>query len=130
MSSAAGTAPAGPGALPAALAHIAAVCQARLRDRGTVDVQPGGPGHYVITACLGSRELVMMFARHRRGWALAAAGLIADGEPRGVRCSNLAEAMRLLSDHQGGTGDRSAVRTAHLPRNSTLDARKNTVLRV
>jgi hypothetical protein len=95
-----------------------------------VDVQPGGPGRYVITACLGSRELVMMFARRRRGWALTAAGLIADGEPRGVRCSNLAEAMRLLGDHQGGTGYPSAVPTARLPRNSTLDARKSTVLRV
>jgi hypothetical protein len=71
-----------------------------------------------------------MFARRRRGWALAAAGLIADGEPRGVRCGNLAEVMRLLGDHQGGSRDRCAVRAARLPRNSTLDARKNTVLRV
>jgi hypothetical protein len=130
MSSATGTVTASPGALPAVLAHMAAVCRARLHDRGTVDVQPGGPGRYVITACLGSRELVMMFARRRRGWALTAAGLIADGEPRGVRCSNLAEVMRLLGDHQSGAGDRSAVRAARLPRNSTLDARKNTVLRV
>jgi len=72
----------------------------------------------------------MMFARHRGGWVLAAAGLIADGEPRAVQCSTLTEAMRLLGDHQAGTGDRSAVRAARLPRNSTLDARKNTVLRV
>jgi len=125
-----GRTPAGPGALPAVLAHIAAVCRARLRDRGTVEVQPGGPGRYVITACLSNRELVMMFARRGRGWVLAAAGLIADGEPRTVRCSNLTEAMRLLGDHQTGTGDRSPVRPARLPRNSTLDARKNTVLRV
>jgi hypothetical protein len=35
--------------------------------------------------------------------------------------------MRLLGDHETGTGNRSPVRA---PRNSTLDARKNTVLRV
>ena len=105
----AGRAPVDAGALPAVLTHIVAVCRARLRDRGTVEVQPGGPGRYVINACLGSRELVMMFARRRRGWVLAAAGLIADGEPRAVQCSNLAEAMRLLGDHRAGTGDRSSA---------------------
>jgi hypothetical protein len=84
----------------------------------------------VITACLGSRELVMMFARRRSGWVLTAAGLIADGEPRAVRCSNPTEVMRLLGDHQAGTSNRAAVRAARPPRNSTLDARKNTVLRV
>jgi len=52
--------PADPGALPAVLAHIAAVCRINPYDRGTVDVQPGEPGRCVITACLDSRELVMM----------------------------------------------------------------------
>jgi hypothetical protein len=130
MSPEAGRTAAGPGVLPAVLAHIAAVCRTRLHDRGTVDIQPGGPGRYVITACLGSKELVMMFARRRRGWVLAAAGLIADGRPQAVRCDNLTEAMRLLGDHETGTGNRSPVRAARPPRNSTLDARKNTVLRV
>ena len=130
MPSEASRTPVGPDALPAVLAHIAAVCRSKLHDRGTVDVQPGGPGRYVITACLGSRELVMMFARRRRGWTLAAAGLIADGQPQAVRCSNLTEVMRLLGDHQTGTGNRSPVSAARLPHNSTLDARKSTVLRV
>jgi len=127
-----GTAQAGPGAgaLPAVLTHILAVCRARLRDRGTVEIQPGGVGRYVITACRRDRELVMMFARRRRGWVLAAAGLITDGQPQGIRYNNLPEVMRLLGDHQAGTGDRSPVRAARLPRNSAVDARKNTVLRV
>ena len=93
-------------------------------------MQSGGRGRYVITACTGSKELVMIFARRRRGWVLTAAGLITDGQPHGIRSSNIAEMMRLLGDHQTGTSDRSGVRAARPPRNSALDARKNTVLRV
>lgn len=93
-------------------------------------MQSGGRGRYVITACTGSKELVMIFARRRRGWVLTAAGLITDGQPHGIRCSNIAEMMRLLGDHQTGTSDRSGVRAARPPRNSALDARKNTVFRV
>lgn len=122
--------PAVPDPLPAALAHIVAVGRTGLHDRGTMYVGAAGPGRYVVTACLGSRELVMMFARRRRGWALTAAGLVADGVPQGVRCSTLPEVMRLLGSHQTETANRSTVCAARPPRNSTLDARKNTVLRV
>jgi hypothetical protein len=122
--------PGGCGPLPAVLAHLVAVARARMGDRGTVQVQPARVGRYVITACRGDRDLVMMFTRRRRDWVLTAAGMITGGQPQTVRCRTVAEAMRLLGGQDPGSGRPSAVRAARLPRDSALAAQKNTVLRV
>jgi hypothetical protein len=122
--------PAGCGQLPAVLKHLVAVAQARMGDRGTVHTQPAGTGRYVITACRGDRDLVMMFARRRRNWVLTAAGVITGGHPQAVRCRTVAEAVRLLGGQKPGPGRPSAVRAAQLPRDSALAAKKNTVLQV
>ena len=42
----------------------------------------------------------------------------------------LYEVIRLLSDHEIGTGTSSPARGARLPRNSALETKKNTVIRV
>lgn len=69
------------GPLPVVLAHLVAVARARMGDCGMVHAQPAGAGRYVITACRGDRDLVMIFARRRRDWGLTAAGLIVGGQP-------------------------------------------------
>ncbi len=91
---------------------------------------PAGADRYVITLCRGDRDLVMMFARLRRDWVLTAAGMITDGQAHAVRCRTVTEAMRLLGGQDPGTGQPSSVRTARLPRDGALAAKKNTVLRV
>ena len=40
------------------------------------------------------------------------------------------EVIRLLSDYEIGTGTPSRTRAARLPRDSALETKKNTVLRV
>ena len=103
--------------LPAVLAHLVAVARARMDDRGTVEVQPAGAGRYVVTACRGGRDLVMMFARRRREWVLTAAGMIVNGQPRAVSVRTVTEAMRLLGGQDAaprpalpGTGGAAAAR--------------------
>lgn len=83
----------------------------------------------MITACRGGWELVMMFARRRREWALAAAGMITDGQPRAVSCRTVTEAMRLRGGHEAGGGQPSSMRAARLPRGDALAVKKGTVLR-
>jgi hypothetical protein len=122
--------PAGCGQLPAVLAHLVAVAQARMGDRGTVHAQPAGTGQYVITACRDDQDLVMMFARRHRDWVLTAAGMITGGQPQAISCRTAAGALRLLGGQKPRPGQPSAVRAARLPRDSALTAKKNTVLQL
>jgi hypothetical protein len=115
--------------LPAVLTHLVAVCRAKLNGNGTIEVQPGA-NRYVITVCRGHKDLVMMFVRRHRQWRLTAAGVVIDGQPQGVRVRTVTEAIQLLGGHGPGTGRTSSVRAARIPRDSALDAKKNTVLRV
>jgi hypothetical protein len=87
---------------PAVLAHLVAVAQARMGDRGTVHAQPAGTGQYVITACRDDRDLVMMFARRHRDWVLTAAGMITGGQPQAISCRTAAGALRLLGGQNPG----------------------------
>ena len=95
----------------------------------TTDVQAPAPGRYLVTICTGRKELVLTFARRRRLWDLADVRLTDDGKPQDAARS-ISEVIRLLSDHEPGTGGHPRIRASQLPRNSALDARKNTVLRV
>jgi hypothetical protein len=106
--------PAGRGQLPTVLKHLVAVAQARMGDRGTVHTQPAGTGRYVITACRGDRDLVMMFARRRRNWVLTAAGVITGGHPQAVSCRATARSRprRTPSCRCEPTGRPGAVRLA------------------
>jgi hypothetical protein len=127
--SASGCEPGSPGRVPAVIAHLTAMCRAR-QDRGvTADVQATAPGRYVLTVRLGRKELSLTFARRRRRWDLADIQLTEDGEVLDAARS-LYEVIRLLSDHEIGTGTPSPARGARLPRDSALETRKNTVLRV
>jgi hypothetical protein len=121
--------PGSPGRLPAVISHLTAICRAR-QDRGvTVNVQDSAPGRYVVTVCNGRRELSLTFAWRRRRWDLADLELTEDGEPADAARS-IYEVIRLLSDHEIGAGTPSRTRGARLPRDSALETRKNTVLRV
>ena len=121
--------PGSPGRLPAVISHLTAMCRAR-QDRGvTADVRGCAPGRYVVTICHGRRELSLTFAWRRRRWDLADVQLTEDGEVLDAARS-LYEVIRLLSDHEIGTGTPSPTRGARLPRDSALETRKNTVLRV
>jgi hypothetical protein len=121
--------PGGPGRFPAVISHLAAICRAR-QDRGvTADVRACAPDRYVVTVCHGRRELSLTFAWRRRRWDLADVQLTEDGEVLDAARS-LYEVIRLLSDHEIGTGTPSRTRGARLPRDSALETKKNTVLRV
>jgi hypothetical protein len=105
------------------------MCRAR-QDRGvTADVQASAPGRYVVTICKGRKELTLTFARRRRRWDLADVQLTEDGEAVDAARS-MYEVIRLLSDHEIGTGTPSRTRGARLPRDGALETKKNTVLRV
>ena len=95
----------------------------------TCDVQSPGPGRYVLTVRSGRKELTLTFARRRRRWDLSDIGLTEDGEPLDVTRS-LYDVIRLLSSHEIGTGTPSRTRGARMPRNTALETKKNTVLRV
>jgi hypothetical protein len=111
------------------IAHLSAMCRSK-QDKGvTVDVKAPAPGRYQVTVRRDRRELVLTFAWRRRRWDLADVRLTDDGKQQDAAHS-MHEIARLLSDHETGTGDPSQVRGSPLPRNSALDARKNTVLRV
>jgi hypothetical protein len=119
----------GPGRLPAVISHLTAMCRAR-QDRGvTADVQFSAPGRYVLTVCNGRKEVTLTFARRRRRWDLADIQLTEDGEPVDAARS-IYEVIRLLSDHEIGTGTPSRTSGSRLPRDSALETKKNTVLRV
>ena len=114
---------------PAVIDHLTALCRARQERGVTADVQAPAPGRYVLTVCTGRKELALTFSWRRRRWDLADIKLTKDGEPQDVTRS-LYEIIRLLSDHEIGTGTSSPTRGARLPRNSALDTKKNTVIRV
>lgn len=118
-----------PGRLPAVISHLTAICRARQHRGVTADVQFSAPGQYVLTVCNGSKELALTFAQRRRRWDLADIQLAKDGEPVDAARS-IYEVIRLLSDHEIGTGTPSRTGSARLPRNSALETKKNTVLRV
>ena len=122
--------PGSPGQLPAVILHLIAVCRARA-DRGvSVDVQASAPGRYVVTVCRSRKELSLTIAWRRRRWDLADVQLTEDGEALDAARS-MYEVLRLLSDHEIGTGTPSRTRGARLPgRDSALETKKNTVLRV
>lgn len=115
--------------MPSVIAHVAAICRSKQSRGLTVDVQAPAPGRYKVTIGKGRKELVLTFAWRRRRWDLADVRLTEDGRPQDAARS-MYEIVRLLSDHQIGTGDPSPVRGSRLPRNSALDVKKNTVLRV
>jgi hypothetical protein len=114
---------------PAVISHLTAICRARQHRGVTADVQFSAPGRYLLTVCNNSKELTLTFARRHRRWNLADIRLTEDGEPVDVDHS-IYEVIRLLSDHEIGTGTPSRTSGARLPRNSALDTKKNTVLRV
>lgn len=121
--------PGNPDRLPAVIAHLIAICRAR-RDRGvTADVQTAVPGRYVVTVCRHQTELALTFAWRHRRWDLADVELTEDGEPQDAARS-IYEVIRLLSDHEIGTGTPSRTRAVQAPRNSALETKKNTVLRI
>ncbi len=93
------------------------------------DVQAPAPGRYRVTIRTGRKELVLTFARRRRRWDLAGVRLTDDGKPQDAACS-ISEVIRLLSDHEPGTGGHPRIRGSRLPRNTALDVRKTAVLRV
>jgi hypothetical protein len=110
------------------IAHLTALCRARQGRGVTADVQALSPGRYVVTVCHARRELTLTFAWRRR-WDLADVRLTEDGKPLDAARS-LYEVIRLLTDHEIGTGTPSPVRGSRLPRDSALETKKNTVLRV
>jgi hypothetical protein len=118
-----------PGRLPAVISHLTAMCRARQHRGVTADVQFSAPGRWVLTVCNGSKELTLTFARRRRRWDLADIQLTEDGELVDAARS-IYEVIRLLSDHEIGTGTSSRTSSARLPRDSALETKKNTVLRV
>jgi hypothetical protein len=121
--------PGSSGRLPAVISHLTAMCRARQQRGVTADVQASAPGRYVLTVCNGPREVTLTFARRRRRWDLADVQLTEDGEAVDAARS-IYEVIRLLSDHEIGTGTPSRTRDARLPRDSALETKKNTVLRV
>jgi hypothetical protein len=122
--------PAGPGPLPAIIRHLTAICRAR-QDRGlAAEVQEPAPGRYLVTISRAQRQLTLAFAWHHRRWDLADAQLTVDGEPQDVGRS-LYEVIRMLCDHEIGTGTPSHIRSgSRLPRDTALETKKNTVLRL
>ena len=121
--------PGTPDPLPAVISHLTAMCRTR-RDRGvTADVQATAPGRYVVTICSRRKELSLTFAQRRRRWDLADVRLTEDGKPVDAARS-IYEVIRLLSDHEIDTGTPARTRGARLPRDSALETKKNTVLRV
>ena len=121
--------PESPGPLPAVISHLTAICRARQRRGMTADVQAAAPGLYLVTVCNGRKELSLTFTLRRRGWDLADVQLTEDGVPVDAARS-MYEILRLLSDHEIGTGTPSRTGGARLPRDSALETKKNTVLRV
>lgn len=119
----------GPDRLPAVISHLTAMCRARQHRGVTADVQLSAPGRYVLTVCNGRKEVTLTFARRRRRWDLDDVQLTEDGEPVDTARS-IYEVIRLLSDHEIGTGTPSPTGGARLPRDSALETKKNTVLRV
>ena len=118
-----------PGQLPAVISHLSAICPARQNRGVTADVQAIAPDRYAVTVCNGRRELSLTFSLRRRGWDLADVQLTEDGKPADAARS-MYEVIRLLSDHEIGTGTPSRTGAARLPRNSALETKKNTVIRV
>jgi hypothetical protein len=125
----AGLAPGTPAQVPSVIAHVAAICRSKQARGVTVDVQAPAPGRYQVTICKDRKELVLTFTWRRRRWDLADVHLTDDGKPQDAARS-MYEIVRLLSDRETGTEDRSRIRGSRLPRNSALDTKKNTVLRV
>jgi hypothetical protein len=114
--------------VPSVIAHVAAICRSK-QARGVTAAVQASPGRYEVTICKDRRELVLTFAWRRRRWDLADVRLTDDGKPQDAARS-MYEIVRLLSDHEIGTDDPTRVRGSRLPRNSALDTKKNTVLRV
>lgn len=115
--------------LPAVISHLTAMCRAR-QDKGvTADVQATAPGRYVITICNRRKTVSLTFTWRRRRWDLADVQMTEDGKPVDAARS-MYEVIRLLSDHEIGTGTPSPTRGARLPRDSALETKKNTVIRV
>jgi hypothetical protein len=122
--------PGSPGPLPAAVMHLTAICRARKRQGLTADVQAPAPGRYIITICRAGRELTLTYAWRHRRWDLADTQLTVGGEPQDTT-RPLYQLIRMLSDHEIGTGTPSHIRSGSpLPRDSALQTKKNTVLRV
>jgi hypothetical protein len=119
----------GPDRLPAVISHLTAICRARQHRGVTADVQFSAPGRYVLTVCNGRKEATLAFARRKGRWDLDDVQLTKDGEPVDAARS-IYEVIRLLSDHEIGTGTPSRTSGARLPRDSALETKKNTVLRV
>jgi hypothetical protein len=111
------------------IAHLTAICRARQNRGVTADVQETAPGRYQVTVGNGRKELSLTFALRRRGWDLADVQLTEDGQPKDAARS-MYEIIRLLSDHEIGTGTPSRTGAARLSRDSALETKKNTVLRV
>jgi hypothetical protein len=111
------------------VAHLTAICRARQNKGVTADVQETAPGRYKVTVRKGRKELSLTFALRRRGWDLADVQLTEDGQPKDAARS-MYEVIRLLSDHEIGTGTPSRTGAARLSRDSALETKKNTVLRV
>ena len=89
--------------MPAVIAHLTAMCRAR-QDKGvTADVQATSPGRYVITICNRRKTLSLTFTRRRRRWDLTDVQMTEDGKPVDAARS-MYEVIRLLSDHEIGTG--------------------------
>jgi hypothetical protein len=118
-----------PARVPAVITHVAAMCRSKQGKGVTADVQAPAPGRYQVTVRRGRKELVLLFAWRHRRWDLADVQLTEGGEPQDAALS-IREIARLLSDHEIGTGDPSRIRGSRLPRDSALDTKKNTVLRV
>jgi hypothetical protein len=114
--------------LPAVIAHLSAICRAREHRGVTADVQHPEPGQYKVIVSNGRREVTLTLAWRRRRWDLTDLALTEDGEPRDA-ARTLYEVIRLLSDREAGTDPPSGT-SGRLPRNSALEARKNTVLRI
>lgn len=120
---------AGPG-LPAVVEHLTSICRARSRQGLTADVQVPAPGRYIITISRAGRELTLTVGWRHRRWDITDVQLTVDGEPRDA-AGPLHQLIRMLSDHEIGTGTPSRIRGGSpLPRDSALETKKNTVLRV
>ena len=114
--------------LPAMVQHFAAMCHAR-QAKGITFEASAAPGHYLTTITTGHQQATLAFSRRHRRWDLTAIIMTQDGKLLDTT-RTIHDIIRLLTAHEIGTGTPSPTSGARLPRNSALETKKNTVIRV
>ncbi|HTU75674.1 MAG TPA: hypothetical protein VMG38_19335 [Trebonia sp.] len=114
--------------LPAVIQHFAAMCHAREAKGFTYHLSEA-PGHHIATLTIGPNQVTMVISRKRKRWDLTSITATKDGQLLDT-ARTIHHIIKLLTQHEIGTGVSSPTGAARLPRNSSIEAKKNTVIRV